>query len=688
MMFRPNKLKTKLLLAMALMTGVSLPTYANTVITDVQINSLISQAIETHPLVKSAQAEREATAEGISAAKLNLLPTPSVTTSYNDNDDLVSELGIRQPLWTGGRLTANVNQAIFDDKAASENIYAQQNDVAKTTIEAWQTYIDSVAQQRVYLENLTQLRNFEQMMQRRVNQGVSARIELDLVTNRILQETNAYEAAREQQHIAEARLQQITGRPLPAGSEHNVPSLSKLVEQAKVASAGFERMAFSEASFYNPTVVRELFQIESAKQEVKAQNASKFPTVFAEYTHTFDHDNNEDDGRFFVGLNYQPGAGFSNFALTRASQARVKSLVQSKDAAQRGVMEDIQIQYQQFASAKSRELSLVSAVAGAQIVLESYQRQFIAGRKSWLEVLNAVRELSDYQIRLVQTRSNILGSFYKLQVDFSLMPWQQRFSQNRQPVKMFNAIDPVKDWMNKQPKTVNTSRFGYGQADNSGYNSGGYNTTNINTGGLNNLGSLGDYGDDDYVHIALPASVEQQLEDGSYIMIDDQGQPVVVQPDAVEVSSAPAVTVSEPTQVSVAQMAEDATAVDELRADEQDAVANAAVASSAKAAYDEQTSVVTVADESDYVEVVEPAPEPVFPGINKPKASFPEDEPAEVTNSEQLNSADLASKPDEWIETAPTNTTETDMLDDTVTDSVAGSEMPGDFVTVDSATTN
>jgi len=238
--------KNKLLLALSLMVGCTLPTYANTVVTDVQINSLISQAIETHPLVGSARAEQQATTEGINAAKLNLLPTPSISTSYGNNDDIVSEIGIRQPLWTGGRLTANVNQAIFDDKAATENIYEQQNQVAKTTIEAWQTYIAAVAQQRVYLETIDQLRKFEAMMQRRVSQGVSARIELDLVTNRILQETNAYEAAREQQHIAEARLQQITGRALPRGSEHNVLQLNLLVDQAKKASAGFEKLAFSE----------------------------------------------------------------------------------------------------------------------------------------------------------------------------------------------------------------------------------------------------------------------------------------------------------------------------------------------------------------------------------------------------------------------------------------------------------
>lgn len=500
--------KNKLLLALSLIIGYSLPGQAqtNTVVTDMQINSLISQAIETHPLVGSARAEQQATTEGINAAKLNLLPTPSISTSYGDEDDIISEIGVRQPLWTGGQLTANVNQAIFDDKAATENIYSQQNQVAKTTIEAWQTYINAVAQQRVYLDTLSQLRSFEAMMQRRVKQGVSARIELDLVTNRILQETNSYEAALEQQHIAEARLQQITGRPLPPGTEHTVPELSVLVDQVKRAAAGYEKMAFNEASFYNPDVVKEMFQVESAKQEVKAQNATKFPTVYAEYKYTYDHDTKEDDGQFFVGLSYDPGAGFSNFALTRASEARVNSLIQNKEAAQREVMEEIQVQYQQFASARSRELSLVSAVAGSQIVVDSYQRQFIAGRKSWLEVLNSVRELSDYQISLVQTRSDLLASFYKLQVDFSLMPWQT-YAKNRQPIQMFKVTDPVKQWVNSQ-QPVQNQQFKYDQS------------TEVN---------------DEYIQVNLPASARQQLDQGAYIMIDDQGNPISMTQESLDV---------------------------------------------------------------------------------------------------------------------------------------------------------
>ncbi|MER2163501.1 MAG: TolC family protein [Psychrobacter alimentarius] len=467
---------------------------AQAAVQDLRVDSLITQAIQTHPLVGSARANQQATTEGINAAKLNLLPTPSVSSGYDRDNDFISQVSIRQPLWTGGKLTADVNQAIFDDKAATEYIYEQQNLVAKTTIDAWQSYIQAIAKQNVHSEALKELSEFEAMMQRRVGQGVSARIELDLVTNRILQEQTAYQAAGEQQRIAAARLEQIIGQPISQMSAMSLPDIKVLVNQAKQQSVNFEKMAFEKASFYNPVIVKEHFQIESAKQGVESQQAARYPTVYAQYEHAYYHDDNENDGKFSLGLSYAPGAGFSNLALARASQAQVNSLVQTQEASRRQVIENIQVQYQQFVSAKDRENSLIAAVAGAQIVVNSYRRQFIAGRKSWLEVLNAVREHNDYKVQLVQTRADILGAFHRLQVDFGTMQWQQ-FGHNRQPVALFRPTDPVREWISKQDKKRTSQSLGY-QPD----------VSDIN---------------EEYIEIRLPADVEESLNKGERIMLND-----------------------------------------------------------------------------------------------------------------------------------------------------------------------
>ena len=194
-----NELFTMKLVQRSIACSMLYVLVSGTAYADTYVNTLINQAIQSHPLVGSARAEQQATTESIRAAKLNMLPAPTLSTGYDQENGMVSQLQIRQPLWTGNKLTANVNQAIFDNKAATEYVYQQQNQVAKTTIEAWQSYISAVSKQSVYYDSLQLLAEFESMMQRRVKQGVSARIELDLVTNRILQEQNAYQGTIEDQ---------------------------------------------------------------------------------------------------------------------------------------------------------------------------------------------------------------------------------------------------------------------------------------------------------------------------------------------------------------------------------------------------------------------------------------------------------------------------------------------------------
>ena len=67
-------------------------------------------------------------------------------------------------------------------------------------------------------------------------------------------------------------------------------------------------------------------------------------------------------------------------------------------------------------------------------------------------MLNAVREHSQYQAQLVDVRSSIIAAYYKLQVEFGMMSWQQ-FDQNRQEKSLFSPLDPVQNWLIRQDST-------------------------------------------------------------------------------------------------------------------------------------------------------------------------------------------------------------------------------------------
>jgi adhesin transport system outer membrane protein len=62
--------------------------------------------------------------------------------------------------------------------------------------------------------------------------------------------------------------------------------------------------------------------------------------------------------------------------------------------------EQIQLDWALIKAANLRIRGLTLAAAAGVEVLESYERQFLAGRKQWIDLMNAVREQAQTQSQL------------------------------------------------------------------------------------------------------------------------------------------------------------------------------------------------------------------------------------------------------------------------------------------------
>lgn len=118
----------------------------------------------------------------------------------------------------------------------------------------------------------------------------------------------------------------------------------------------------------------------------------------------------------FLGLRYTPGAGFANIVEAQAINTRILSSEQSVEAVFRDTLQSMQNDREEFANSRARLASLDQSVKGSDKVLESYQRQFQAGRKSWLDLLNAVRELAQNQYAQADAKAGMAAAMFRLQI--------------------------------------------------------------------------------------------------------------------------------------------------------------------------------------------------------------------------------------------------------------------------------
>lgn len=78
------------------------------------------------------------------------------------------------------------------------------------------------------------------------------------------------------------------------------------------------------------------------------------------------------------------------------------------------INEQVLTDYTQVVRLAEQTQALESALRSQEQVMLSHDRQFLAGRKSWTEVLNAARELAQAQTQLSDVKANHIAVSWRL----------------------------------------------------------------------------------------------------------------------------------------------------------------------------------------------------------------------------------------------------------------------------------
>jgi adhesin transport system outer membrane protein len=118
--------------------------------------------------------------------------------------------------------------------------------------------------------------------------------------------------------------------------------------------------------------------------------------------------------RIFVGLSTQLGAGLSLMSNIKAAQAKSLAAQEEVQIQTLAVTEQVLTDHAQALRLAEQTKVLESALMSQEQVMFSHNRQFLAGRKSWTEVLNATRELAQAQAQLSDVKANHIAVSWRL----------------------------------------------------------------------------------------------------------------------------------------------------------------------------------------------------------------------------------------------------------------------------------
>lgn len=377
------------------------------------LQAALRATVQLNPQVAGKQAAVQAREHSADAARSQRYPTlTAMAQQYSgDNRDRTTgedlsnpaSLRARQPLWAFGRIDTSIAAADADVAVERVDLLRVYRQLLEQTAVAYANVLGSRQRLQVMAANLIAHQELHAQILRREQGQLASAADVRLAATRLAQAEARVERYRGELEVAQSDLQALTQIELPA----ETPVAEGLVE---VGDNVLERALSNSAEV---RVRRE--SIERAQAGVNQARTASMPTLYLQAEQDYDQPSYRDDTRISVVFEGSlDGMGLATRGRTRAALAQENAaqaeLAHSINEVERTVrrlqrnrqLQDDLIRVQQ------------ESLAELEGVLASYQRQYAAGTKSWLDVLNIQRELSEQQLALVQAQSE--RTIYSLQL--------------------------------------------------------------------------------------------------------------------------------------------------------------------------------------------------------------------------------------------------------------------------------
>lgn len=115
-----------------------------------------------------------------------------------------------------------------------------------------------------------------------------------------------------------------------------------------------------------------------------------------------------------VGSNF--GAGLSSFSNIEASRLRYESAIADLESGKRSIAEQIQVAHAQYSTISHRIDTLNESLMAAQEIQMAWERQFLAGRRTWNDLMNAVREINQIDLQIADAKAYQIQTSWQIAI--------------------------------------------------------------------------------------------------------------------------------------------------------------------------------------------------------------------------------------------------------------------------------
>lgn len=392
------------------------------------LEEAVKNAIENHPAISAARKASEASKAGIDEAQGELYPSIDLrsaagreqtenSTVINDGDQhrsltrFESSLLIRQNLYTGGRISANIEKR---KNLASEAFNAYLNEREQTVFNAIDAYIE-LCRNRALIklagDNVKVHKEILEIVEERAKRGMAREADVIQVKGRL-----ALANAQHQRELANrgAASEQFT-EAVGASPSKDIQEPSDAQSKLPKDLAGAKNSALTS----HPSLAAREYNVRAANSAIKESKGAFQPQVALELR-TAENDNvggtrgNDDAYSAMLVVSWNIFRGGADSAIT---SARIYEAAQGQDLLfdeKRKIARNIGVSWHDYKGILVELNYFLQHEKASKETMEAYREQYKLNQRTLFDLLNAQNELFLASSRVLETKYQKLRGVYSI----------------------------------------------------------------------------------------------------------------------------------------------------------------------------------------------------------------------------------------------------------------------------------
>lgn len=375
---------------------------------DAKFEELVKNGLEKHPSVALVNEAIKVANAAVDSAKWGFFPTPSLDVAQKGSTTQTTAR-LDQPIWTGGKLTSAYDIASSKKDEMKISLEESKYNLIDNFINVLQTYLVAKAQIEALTNGKAELLKFVLMLDRRIDAGASSESDMSLLKSRISQIDSDLVAAKSRLELSKSQFEILSSIKVKDVTTSLSSKISKPIDIEE---------AISKLKSTSVVLRAVEAQIKTAEYEVDSAKARFMPNLSVRAEHTkgsiYDDSDNDEDNLIYFALTASTGAGLTILSEVEGARAKVIQLKFQQLTKEKELIELVVNEHNSMMASYNKTEALKNTILSSKEVLDSYSRLFVAGKKQWLDLVNASRELMQSNQELASQEAMVKVFKYKL----------------------------------------------------------------------------------------------------------------------------------------------------------------------------------------------------------------------------------------------------------------------------------